>query len=291
MSILKDYFVRYGVAQIPEKTYPEKMLSPSMLGGCARVMYYKLNGVEMTTPPNTGAIQNFQVGHSFEQALAGWLKDAGVLDKWWIDGQRKDISFEQWGDFVTTEKWLPPELHLAGSPDIIYEFTYEQMQNIAKELGFFDDMEVKPFKGTQRILLDAKTQKDSSARFCIAAMKKGTYWEENEGQEYQLGSYLVMGEYLEKNLNYGQLGIFSKDNGSIIACPTLILDEKLAKKIKDRCDYLWGFIERDELPPCECGLTPRTKWQIQYCNYGVKETMAPNSKKLVVPTECCKVEL
>lgn len=53
-------------ANRPPKTYDGK-LSPSMLGGCPRVHYWKLKGIEPTTPPDYGSILNFQVGFMWEE--------------------------------------------------------------------------------------------------------------------------------------------------------------------------------------------------------------------------------
>jgi hypothetical protein len=54
------------------KAKPPKVIdhiSPSMLGGCMRAHYFALKHVPQTTPPNPGALLNFQVGFLWEKVI------------------------------------------------------------------------------------------------------------------------------------------------------------------------------------------------------------------------------
>lgn len=67
----------YDYAQSwPQKHY--EYISPSSLGGCMRSHFFKLKGVEMTTPPNPGALLNFELGRLWEQPIEKALQHAGV---------------------------------------------------------------------------------------------------------------------------------------------------------------------------------------------------------------------
>ena len=72
---------------IPELAYdyaskrPDKVIdrpSPSQLGGCMRAHYYKIKHIPVTTPPNPGAILNFEVGFMWEAQVTNWLRSAGI---------------------------------------------------------------------------------------------------------------------------------------------------------------------------------------------------------------------
>lgn len=63
------------------KSWPQKKyqyISPSSLGGCPRAHFYKLRGVENTTPPGPGALLNFELGRMWEEPVEKALKLAGV---------------------------------------------------------------------------------------------------------------------------------------------------------------------------------------------------------------------
>lgn len=60
----------------PHKQYEH--ISPSSLGGCMRSHFYKLKGVEPTTPPGPGALLNFELGRLWEKPIEDALQDAGI---------------------------------------------------------------------------------------------------------------------------------------------------------------------------------------------------------------------
>lgn len=49
-------------------------ISPSMVGRCMRTHFLAIKGVSQTTPPNPGAILNFQVGFLWEKVLSDALR-------------------------------------------------------------------------------------------------------------------------------------------------------------------------------------------------------------------------
>lgn len=60
----------------PNKRY--ETISPSSLGGCMRSHFYKLKGIEPTSPPGPGALLNFELGRLWETPVEKALQDAGV---------------------------------------------------------------------------------------------------------------------------------------------------------------------------------------------------------------------
>lgn len=63
------------------KSWPNKdyqYISPSSLGGCMRSHWLRLKGVESTTPPNPGALLNFELGRLWETPIEKALQHAGL---------------------------------------------------------------------------------------------------------------------------------------------------------------------------------------------------------------------
>lgn len=71
----------------PDKQY--KRISPSSLGGCMRAHYYKLTGVKSTTPPNPGALLNFELGRLWEEKVAEGLRHQSIpfIDQFYIEDE------------------------------------------------------------------------------------------------------------------------------------------------------------------------------------------------------------
>ena len=276
MGFIKEKIKEYYDLK-PEKEYKEGLISPSMLGGCPRVMWYTLKGVKKTTPPDTNAQQNFRVGHLWEAQISEYLYELGHLVYWWIDGMtERFIDKSKWGDTLRTDKWVDEDLGVAGTPDQVF------------------------IQDGKYVLLDTKTSSQDSARY-IAPLSDEEYWS-TKGSKYrlQLGAYLLMAKRryemgLEKHkISYGKLVIISKDNGIIIKEPVLFLDAKLEKDVTDRINYLRSFINSNEIPPCECIIDSehnRGKWMVSYCDYGDVDSIKPNSKKRMVPTRCCEAHI
>lgn len=82
----------------PQKEYD--YISPSSLGGCMRSHFYKLQGIESTTPPNPGALLNFELGRLWEAPIENALKWAGIpfmsqtriIDEEWGVGGTIDVA-------------------------------------------------------------------------------------------------------------------------------------------------------------------------------------------------------
>lgn len=275
MGYIKHKFKEYYDKQ-PPKAYPEKLLSPSMLGGCPRVMYYQLNDIKQTTPPDCNAQMNFQVGHLWEMQTALTLDKLGVLINWWCEGQdSRLVNTDMWSskEVLRKDKWIDEELHIAGTPDILY----------------YQDGKV--------VLLDSKTASEGKSSK-VAKLSDEEFWRVEYGHKMQLGAYLILQKRryeagLEKHkVDYGKLVIFSKDNGHIIKEPVLFYSEQLEKEVLNRCNELWHFISNNIKPPCTCNIENEhnfKKWRVSYCNYGNVDSMQPNYKKKIVPTKCCEL--
>lgn len=258
----------------PQKKYDNKMLSPSMIGGCARVMYYTLMGVEQTTPPDVNAQLNFEVGNLWEAKISEILDNMGQLVYWWIDSQSEKMSpnQEKWKGELRTDKWIDEELRVAGTPDNV----------ITDNEGNY-------------VLADTKTMKANSASYIIKKTD-AEYFQEKEGYMFQLATYLLLAKRryekgLEKYpIKYGKLIIISKDTGAIIKEPVMELTPELEELIMTRIKYLLSFIDSNTLPPCECGKTAKDAWMVHYCNYGDVDSIAPNKQGKPVPHVCCNIK-
>lgn len=265
MGFIKEVAKKYYESK-PKKEYKEKLISPSMLGGCPRVQYYKLNGIPETTPPDTNAQLNFDVGNLWEAKVAELLDEQGLLVYWWNEGQSKrmEVNKESWTGTLRTDKWEDLELGVAGTPDIVFK------------------------QNDKVVLLDVKTMKAAGASY-IAEESDEEYWEGHKQYKFQLGLYLILNKRrFEKGLetvkcDYGKLVIISKDNGAIIKEPCLFMSDELEKEIMDEINSLKGYLSSGTVPPCLC-----EGWMVNYCNYGVVSSIKPNKQKKLVPTKCCQ---
>lgn len=82
----------------PNKHYTH--ISPSSLGYCHRAHFYKIMGIEPTTPPNPGALLNFELGRLWETPIEKALSSHGV-------------------PFISQFRIEDDELGVAGSPDVV----------------------------------------------------------------------------------------------------------------------------------------------------------------------------
>lgn len=264
MGYIKETVKKYYDNK-PKKEFKDKLISPSMLGGCPRVQYFKLNGIPETTPPDTNAQMNFEVGNIWEAKIAEFLDEQKILIYWWNEGQsdRMAVDETKWSGTLRKDKWEDLELGVAGTPDIVFK------------------------QNKMNVLLDVKTMKAKSASY-IAEDSDEDYWKEHKQYRLQLGLYLLLNKRrYEQGLetvktDYGKLVIISKDTGAIIKEPCLFMTLELEKEIMDEINSLREYLNSGKIPPCNC-----EGWMVNYCNYGVVESIKPNKQKKLVPTECC----
>lgn len=232
--------LRTYITTKPDKIYTS--LSPSSLGGCMRSHYWKVLGVPSTTPPNPGALVNFEVGHHWEQVLADAYESQGMLVKHFQDG---------------VDKFYDEITHLGGTPDLLIKHNGEL------------------------IIVDSKTV--NSAYFRYAKIKSFDDWvKDNESYVYQQVAYVYLARKAGYDVNRAILSFASKDDGYIGLEFEITVTDALIDKVVSRAKTLKGYLDRKELPPCECD-----GWKVGYCNYGNPTTQAPNKKKKMVNTECC----
>lgn len=79
------------------KNRPNKVInhiSPSQLGGCMRAHYFAIKHVQQTTPPNPGAILNFEVGNLWEKPIEEAIKQSGMDYKaqWFIEDDQLNVA-------------------------------------------------------------------------------------------------------------------------------------------------------------------------------------------------------
>lgn len=265
MGYIKELVSNYYDKK-PKKDMTHKMVSPSMLGGCPRVAWFKANGIPETTPPDVHAQMNFEVGNLWEAKMSEYLDVEGKLIYWWNEGQspRMQVDPTKWNATLRTDAWVDEELNLRGTPDQFIE-----------ENGNY-------------CLLDTKTMKDDAAKYIAHLSNEEYFATKGYGYKLQLGAYLILNKRryeagLEEHLaRYGKLVIISKDNGHIIKEPVLFLTPELEQEVLDKVAYIDSCIKSVTPPPCTC-----EGWMVEYCNYGDISSMAPNKKKKVVPTRCC----
>jgi hypothetical protein len=232
----------------PNKTYTH--ISPSSLGGCMRAHFLKLNGVPATTPPNYGALVNFEVGRLWEELIAKAYEQQGMLHKWFRDG--------------IDAPWVDEELNLAGTPDII-------AKDEAGELFIVDSKTVRSewFQYTKRDI-----DKPGGFQRWVA---------DNKSYVYQQVCYLLLAR---KNgypdMKRAVLSFASKDDGYVGRELKITLTTDLVKMVTDRIGELNNYLQRNELPPCEC-----EGWKTNYCDMGDPHTRKLNAKKKEVNTTCC----
>lgn len=203
--------LRTMVKNMPPKEY--KAISPSSLGGCMRVHYWKLKGIESTTPPNYGALVNFQIGFLWEQLIAKAFKEQGNLVKWFEDGVDKPFYDEKTG--------------LGGLPDMIIK------------------------KEGKQVILDSKTV--NSAYFRYAKIKGMAKWvDDNMNYVYQQVAYVYLAREAGYDVDSAILTFASKDDGYIGLEFQVEVTDELLDKVLSRAKRLQEYIKNDELPPCEC---------------------------------------
>lgn len=259
----------------PKKVFRDMTPSASMLGACPLASYARLKGIPETTPPDVHAMQNFEVGNITEAVIARALDREHALIAWWTDSQRYGATFNQsdWRGKLRIDEWYDEKLNITGTPDLI-----------AKS----DD---------KIVLVDVKTASTKSVPYTLAKIRKKTFWEESLGYKYQLGIYLLLAKkrYEQKkenfNVDFGKLIIIDKNNGSIIAEPTLFLDEALEAELINRIEYINNLFKSPlEDIPCDCASGWKKYFGVAYCNYGVLSSLAPNKQRKVVPHACCDKE-
>jgi hypothetical protein len=227
-----------------------KVISPSSLGNCMRYHFYKLKGIDDTTPPNYGALINFQIGHIWEEFVAGAYEHEGVLIKWFKDGKDKP--------------WVNKELGYGGTPDIIAK----------------DDK-------SEAFIVDCKTVRSEWFRYLKRDLAKPDgfkkWVKDNKTYIFQQVCYILLArENGYPEMRYAVLSFASKDDGYVGLELKITLTTELANMVLDRIKLLRGYLDRDELPPCEC-----EGWKVGYCGMGDPNTRTLNTKKKEVNTTCC----
>lgn len=242
-NVLKGY-----MASLPEKQTPK--VSPSQLGGCMRAHFYKIKQVPLTTPPNYGAMVNFQVGFMWEAFIAKAYQQQGRLVKWLQDGLE--------------EPWQLPELNLQGLPDII---------------ALDEDGE--------EVIVDSKTVRSEWFQYTRKYKSMDDFVRDNKAYIYQQVCYILLARANGyPKMRKAILSFASKDDGYVGNELLILNTTELTKMVTDRIKELNGYLDRDELPPCECD-----GWKVAYCSMGNPHTRVFNKKGKEVNTVCCELAI
>jgi hypothetical protein len=233
---------------LPDKKYTG--VSPSSLGGCMRAHFYKIKGVKSTTPPNYGSLVNFEMGRLWEAFLARAYKDQGRLVKWFEDGVDKP--------------WRIDEINLVGIPDLI----------------------VTDFDGEQ-VIVDSKTMRSEWFQYASKYKSLDAFIKDNKAYVFQQVCYILLARANGyPDMRKAVLSFASKDDGYVGNEILIHNSTALTKMVTDRIKELNNYLDRDEVPPCEC-----EGWKVGYCDYGNIRTQTTNRKGKIVNTECCSSNL
>lgn len=203
--------LKHYISNLPDKVYTA--ISPSSLGGCMRSHYWKINGIKSTTPPNYGALVNFQLGHMWEAVLAKAHESNGTLERWFQDG--------------IDEPLYDKETHLGGLPDMIIK------------------------RGKELIVLDSKTV--NSAYFRYAKTKGFDKWvQDNKNYIYQQVAYVYLVRKAGYDVKSAILSFASKDDGYVGLEFEVEVTDELLETVLKRAKRLQRYLKEKELPPCSC---------------------------------------
>ena len=246
--------IHTAVRNAPRKPY--KGLHASALGYCPRVHYYKIKGIQATTPPNLGALMNFKMGDVWEGTL---LKLIDGLDD--VKIIKEDVK----------QQWHIPDLNLYGETDYPLEINGKKIIVDCKTVNSMW------FKYVEHEWNKAKELGISKNEFLL---------KRNPEYEIQQGAYLLMAKLLGKKYDHATLLFVNKDNSFIGWEVDIYLTKDLENDLMEKIGDMNFWLKNNELPPCTC-----EGWKIGYCDYGNPDTRELNSKKKEVNTECCDIKL
>lgn len=129
---------------------------------------------------------------------------------------------------------------------------------------------------------DSKTE--ATAAGVYRRKRKETFFSDHPEYVHQLNTYCMLMRNYGFKVGRGRFGIISKDNGSITEETTNFPEDSLRITL-ERIMTLKGYLEQDEVPPCECA-----GWVVGYCVYGQPSTRKPNTTRKWVNTSCCGSE-
>lgn len=209
--MIKDILNEW-VASLPAKEY--KTLSPSSLGGCPRAHYFKLKGVQSSTPPSPAALLNFQVGFLWEEIWEKALAWKGV-------------------EYKSQVAFVNESLNLGGTCDFLVKPDPEK-----------DEWEI----------WDSKTQGSKWFWYVQSQIKRGTYNERKEEYGYilQQACYIMLAREAGYNVTKAKLAYVSKDDGFVGKITEIKLDDELLQEVVSRASYLNKCLSTNTLPACEC---------------------------------------
>jgi len=204
-TLLNDW-----VTSLPKKEY--NRLSPSSLGGCPRAHYWKVKGVAETTPPNPGALLNFQVGFLWEKIWEDALKWKGAEFKSQVAFEDEEYNIGGTCDFLVKtgkDEWEIWDSKTQGSK----WFWYIQSQIAA---GKYDELK------------------------------------EEYGYIMQQAAYMWLARRNGFNVVRARLAYISKDDGIVGKITTVELTSELEADLLGRIEYLNKCLKNGTLPTCSC---------------------------------------
>jgi hypothetical protein len=210
MSIDPQSIMSGWALSLPPKEY--KHLSPSSLGGCPRVHYWKINGIASSTPPSAAALLNFQIGFLWEGLWEKALNWSGVEYKSQVYFENADKNIGGTCDFLVKtgeDEWEIWDSKTQGSK----WFWYIQGQ-INK--GQYDE------------------------------------YAEEYGYILQQAVYIWLARLAGYNVTKAKLAYISKDDGTVGKITTVFLTPKIEAEMLSRIDYMNDCLRNNILPRCEC---------------------------------------
>lgn len=217
-------------------------ISPSQVGRCMRAHFLHIRHIPTTTPPNPGALLNFQVGFLWEEVMRQALEGSKI-------------------PFLYQYKMFDAELDLEGTLDFA---PYDPELN---------EWEV----------WDSKTESLLASQY--RAKKEDSFFDNHPEYVHQLNAYAILMKRQGFNVVRGRFGVIVKDNGLISENRTGFSEDSLISTY-NRIIELKDYLDKDELPPCEC-----EGWKVGYCDFGDVDSQEPNAKGKILNTKCCGEEL
>lgn len=127
---------------------------------------------------------------------------------------------------------------------------------------------------------DSKTESSLAYKY-----RQGSYLNSHEEYVDQLNCYAVMARRKGFKVTRGGFGVVRRDDSFIENFP-FVFDEMRIAKTMERVKTLQGYLDRNELPPCDGKFC-----QIGLCDYGNPLTRTENKKGKLVNATCCEVGL
>lgn len=159
----------------------------------------------------------------------------------------------------------------------------EQLHLLDRELNVEGTCDFVPRVNGEWEVWDSKTEGLMAANYRKREGK--SFFNAHPEYVHQLNLYCILLRRAGFDVRRGRFGVIVKDNGLITESITNFEESSLQATL-ERVSQLNGYLDRGEVPPCEC-----EGWMVNYCSFGDPSSITTNNKGKAVPTRCCSSEL